>query len=414
LTCSQKEQPNIAIVSQFKLSLGVLLTDVPVTYHTWGKLNAKGTCKLHGLADVEDWWGPLVGPGLVFDLTLYFIFCANALGSPYGSASPVSINPKTGKKWGPEFPSTKMTDDVNLQQILLNHFKYWFMGGMTSPKWPICTYSTSSQWLLAPDTLHGESAGVKPNNLSTQIPSILMVTTIKMIHRLSDSWRRTWPLFQLIVVVIALSLGLVGSKYCPSPVRLALRQMVILTAQSPTLPPRKTTLEALTAHNNGHQLQSQVIPTKHQDQATWNAIKSPCQIFSAQSYLRYQGDNHDVNHERGDGPALLKIPPDALVIAINSDGLFTLVEQQELANSIPDARLVVVESTDGHNGFLLEFEQINQYVILHLCQLLPHLYGLLGKSNNNKALDFALVASIEAKLLKTIICSEAGGSITNS
>ncbi|KAI9610221.1 hypothetical protein KEM48_002654 [Puccinia striiformis f. sp. tritici PST-130] len=95
-------------------------------------------------------------------------------------------------------------------------------------------------------------------------------------------------------------------------------------------------------------------------------------------------------------------------------GLFTLVEQQELANSIPDARLVVVESTDGHNGFLLEFEQINQYVILHLCQLLPHLYGLLGKSNNNKALDFALVASIEAKLLKTIICSEAGGSITNS
>ncbi|POW18710.1 hypothetical protein PSHT_05519 [Puccinia striiformis] len=125
-------------------------------------------------------------------------------------------------------------------------------------------------------------------------------------------------------------------------------------------------------------------------------------------------EDHDVNHERGDGPALLKIPPDALVIAINSDGLFTLVEQQELANSIPDARLVVVESTDGHNGFLLEFEQINQYVILHLCQLLPHLYGLLGKSNNNKALDFALVASIEAKLLKTIICSEAGGSITNS
>ncbi|KNE99062.1 hypothetical protein PSTG_07713 [Puccinia striiformis f. sp. tritici PST-78] len=269
---------------------------------------------LTGLADVEDWWGPLVGPGLVFDLTLYFIFCANTRGSPYGCASPVPINPKT-EKWGPEFPSTKMTDDVNLQQILLNHFKTLCMG----------------------------------NQLGCNS---------------FESW--------------------FGRKQVlPKP-----------------------------AHNNGHQLQSQVIPTKHQDQATWNApselhtIKSPCQIFSAQF--------DDVNHERGDGPALLKIPPDALVIAINSDGLFTLVEQQELANSIPDARLVVVESTDGHNGFLLEFEQINQYVILHLCQLLPHLYGLLGKSNNNKALDFALVASIEAKLLKTIICSEAGGSITNS
>ena len=58
-------------------------------------------------------------------------------------------------------------------------------------------------------------------------------------------------------------------------------------------------------------------------------------------------------HGRQGVPALLNIPPGALVVAINSDGLFTLVEQQELANSIPDARLVVVESTDGHDGFLL-------------------------------------------------------------
>ncbi|KAI7949544.1 hypothetical protein MJO28_008365, partial [Puccinia striiformis f. sp. tritici] len=139
LRCSRKEQPasngfstlrssiDQNLISSwaetapdtFKLLLGVLLTDVPVTYHTWGKLNAKGTncmviCHLlTGSADVKDWWGLLVGPGLVFDLTLYFIFCANTRGSPYGCASPVPINPKT-EKWGPEFPSTKMRDDVNL------------------------------------------------------------------------------------------------------------------------------------------------------------------------------------------------------------------------------------------------------------------------------------------------------------
>ncbi|EFP77775.2 homoserine O-acetyltransferase [Puccinia graminis f. sp. tritici CRL 75-36-700-3] len=144
---------NIAIVSQFRLTSGVLLTDVPLAYRTWGKLNDEGTncmviCHaLTGSADVEDWWGPLVGPGLVFDPTRYFIFCANALGSPYGSASPVSINPKTGKKWGPEFPSTTMRDDVNLQKILLDHFAVrtvsvvigGSMGGMTCLEWPLCT-----------------------------------------------------------------------------------------------------------------------------------------------------------------------------------------------------------------------------------------------------------------------------------
>src|SRR4051794_36863279 len=57
-------------------------------------------------------WGPLIGKGRAFDPTKFFIFCGNMLASPYGTASPVTTNPETGKCYGPEFPLTTPRDDV--------------------------------------------------------------------------------------------------------------------------------------------------------------------------------------------------------------------------------------------------------------------------------------------------------------
>ena len=96
---------------------------------------------LTGSSDVEDWfvplslslsstppsaslkasvrfllprWGPLLGSTRSFDPTRYFIFCANVMGSPYGTSSPVTKNPNRddSKWWGPEFPKTMVRDDV--------------------------------------------------------------------------------------------------------------------------------------------------------------------------------------------------------------------------------------------------------------------------------------------------------------
>jgi homoserine O-acetyltransferase len=124
-------------------------------------------------------------------------------------------------------------------------------------------------------------------------------------------------------------------------------------------------------------------------------------IFSAQSYLRYQGDKftarfdancyihitrkmdtHDVArgrmNESDSSIALAKtlsmIPPGALVISIASDGLFTTTDQRELAAHIPGAELVVIPSPDGHDGFLLEFEQINRHVLRFLRNTFPELF----------------------------------------
>jgi homoserine O-acetyltransferase len=57
-------------------------------------------------------WGPLLGPKKAFDTENFFIFCANVLGSPYGSASPLTNNPDSGKPYWNEFPDTSIRDDV--------------------------------------------------------------------------------------------------------------------------------------------------------------------------------------------------------------------------------------------------------------------------------------------------------------
>jgi homoserine O-acetyltransferase/O-succinyltransferase len=114
-------EQQIAIIPSFTLESGVVLHNVPVAYTTRGSLsenrdNALVICHaLSGSADVADWWGPLLGgQGQAFDITRFFVVCLNSLGSPYGSASPVTNkngDPKLGR-YGPEFPLTTIRDDV--------------------------------------------------------------------------------------------------------------------------------------------------------------------------------------------------------------------------------------------------------------------------------------------------------------
>lgn len=144
-------------------------------------------------------------------------------------------------------------------------------------------------------------------------------------------------------------------------------------------------------------------------------VRQP-KVFNAQSYLRYQGDKftsrfdancyihitrkldqHDLSHPSvfpgtvshslpdvvaEDDAELesalhhaLSLEPPALIIGIESDGLFQPSEQRELAAHIPDAELVIIPSPDGHDGFLLEFEAINGWVDGWMRRKLPEFFG---------------------------------------
>lgn len=126
-------EQSIAIIPSFTLESGVALRNVPLAYSTRGQLspkqdNAMVICHaLTGSADVSDWWGPLLGgPGRAFDISRFFVICINSLGSPYGSASPVTNkdnDPQKGR-YGPEFPLTTIRDDVKYVRFGFWQFQY--------------------------------------------------------------------------------------------------------------------------------------------------------------------------------------------------------------------------------------------------------------------------------------------------
>lgn len=127
--------------------------------------------------------------------------------------------------------------------------------------------------------------------------------------------------------------------------------------------------------------------------------KPTSHYFSAQSYLRYQGnkfvgrfdancyiaitrklDTHDVSRDRASTvqEALAQIEQPTLVLGIESDGLFTIQDQLEIAESIPGAKLGKIDSPEGHDAFLLQFEQVNKYLLDFFREHIPDIMARPG------------------------------------
>jgi homoserine O-acetyltransferase len=88
--------------------------------------------------------------------------------------------------------------------------------------------------------------------------------------------------------------------------------------------------------------------------------------FDAQTYLTLSRamDHHDVARGRGTYQAVLgNIAQLALIIGIDSDVLYPLDEQEDLARLLPQARFEVLRSPHGHDAFLIEIEALNDLVV---------------------------------------------------
>lgn len=114
---------------------GVAIEHVELAYETWGRLNGDrdnvilvfhaltGDAHAASHEEIDDdrlgWWEPLVGPGRPIDTERYYVVCANALGSCYGSTGPCSLAPD-GQRWNARFPSVTVRDLVHANLRLLD------------------------------------------------------------------------------------------------------------------------------------------------------------------------------------------------------------------------------------------------------------------------------------------------------
>ncbi|MEM1153450.1 MAG: homoserine O-acetyltransferase [Pseudomonadota bacterium] len=143
------------------LACGRDLASYEIIYETYGELNTErsnavlvchalsGHHHAAGYHSTEDkrpgWWNECIGPGKPIDTNRFFVVSLNNLGGCHGSTGPKSINPDTGKIWGPDFPPLRARDWVNSQSRLADYLGIdcWAavvggsLGGMQAMRWAL-------------------------------------------------------------------------------------------------------------------------------------------------------------------------------------------------------------------------------------------------------------------------------------
>jgi homoserine O-acetyltransferase/O-succinyltransferase len=321
----------------FTLESGETMQGYHLAYTTFGSLNYKkdnAVWVFHALtanSDASEWWTGLVGEGKLFDPSLYFIVCVNMPGSCYGSSGPLEINPATGHPYYHAFPLFTTRDMIRSYMPLKNFLgieKIQFgiggsMGGQQLLEWaieepglfsyifPIATNAQHSPWAIAFNASQRFCIETDP------------------------TWKTNQP-----------EAGLEGMKTARSVALLSYRSY-----DTYKLGQAETTNEKIDEFNSEsyQRYQGEKLAKR----------------FNAFSYysLSKSMDSHNVGRGRGSViEALHRIKAKTLSIGIRSDLLFPIEEQEYLAAHIEGARFRMIDSYYGHDGFLLEFEQIQQHI----------------------------------------------------
>lgn len=336
------------------LEFGGALPAVRVAYETWGELNAhrsNAILILHALTGdshvignagpghpTSGWWSGIVGPDRAIDTNRWFVVAPNMLGGCQGTTGPASSAPD-GQEWGSRFPFLTIRDQVAAQVALadalgINRFAAVIggsMGGMHALEWAVGYPDRLARVAVLAAPAVSDADEISLN--SVQAESIRM-----------DPGFRGGDYYD--------------AKDGDGPHRgLALaRRLALLSYRSPS-------------ELNGRFHRS------------WQSDISPlggAGRFAVESYLDFHGNkftrrfdansyltlvnamsSHDIGRGRGSvAEALARVTAASLVLGVDSDRLFPVSTQQELAAQLPHGidgdQAVVITSDFGHDAFLIE------------------------------------------------------------
>ncbi|MEU6523562.1 homoserine O-acetyltransferase [Streptomyces sp. NPDC046924] len=339
------------------LEAGGELPGVQLAFETWGRLAPDGSnavLVLHALTGdshaagpagpghpTAGWWDGLIGPGLALDTDRWFVVAPNVLGGCQGSTGPASPRPGERRRWGGAFPYLTQRDQVAAEARLADALgvQAWAlvvggsMGGMRAVEWAVTHPERTGALLLLATTAAASGEQIAWSTLQLQAV------------RSDPHWQ--------------------GGDYHDtgrgphSGLGIARRIAHVTYRSEPELSARFGRAPQATEdpwRGGRYQVESYL------DHHAAKLVRR----FDAGSYvvLTEAMNGHDVGRGRGGvRAALRRVTAPALVAGVDSDRLYPLSQQAELAAHLPGAdRLRVVESPYGHDGFLLETEQVGALI----------------------------------------------------
>lgn len=347
-----------AAVGDYVTESGTLIPDVRVAYETWGTLNADrsnaiyvchaltGDSHVTGPAGpghrTAGWWDGLVGPGRAIDTDEWFVVCANVLGGCQGTTGPSSLAPD-GRPWGSRFPVVTVADMVVIEGRLADvlGIDSWALmlgpslGGMRVLEW-LVRYPERVRGAL----VLGSTAAVTADQIGTHATQLAAI-------ELDPAYRS-------------------GDYYDAAPgegphagMGLA-RRIAHLTYRCDTELDLRFGRDPQPGEEpyDGGRFAIESYLDHHADKLA--------RRFDANTYvaLTRAMSLFDVGRSRGGvAHALAGVTAPVTVIGIDSDRLFPVRLQQELVDLIPGAEeLHLLRSPYGHDGFLVENDQVGDFV----------------------------------------------------
>lgn len=321
---------------RFEFECGGHLDSLDLVYHTSDRKYTEGEkvvwiCHaLTGNSNPEDWWPTMVGKGLLFDPDDVYIVCVSMLCSAYGLCGPASMDPATGRPYLLNFPKTTVRDIVNANILVRKHIGIEKIDLMLGPS--IGGFQTLEWVIMEPDIV---SEAVF---LATAVRGTPYMTAFNEAQRMAIS---ADPTFMEQKDIHG---GEQGLKCARSIALISYRTFMGYNVTQAE--PEDDTLFADRAASY----------QRYQGQKLVN------RGFDAYSYwyLSYSLDSMNIGRGRGGVVNATKtIKSNCTVISITTDQLFPPGQLRDTAETLRHAAYYEINSIYGHDGFLIENDQLS-------------------------------------------------------